>query len=102
MQVNSMQTENVPTVAVSSPAAATTSSGAAVSASTQSLSSGAEETQAAVYSTTVAGKNYSGSVVEETGGVYEASVPNMPGATATGSSVQSAENNLSVRIDTLV
>jgi hypothetical protein len=99
MQVSSLQTENVPTVAVSSSASATTST---ASTSTQNLSGVAEEMQAAVYSTTVAGKNYSGSVVEEAGGVYEASVPNVPGATATGSSVQAAENNLSVRIDALV
>jgi hypothetical protein len=100
MQVNSIQTENVPTIAVSSSASITTSLGTAASTSIQS--STAEEMQAAVYSTTVAGKNYSGSVVEEVGGVYEASVPNVTGATATGSSVQAAENNLSVRINALV
>lgn len=91
MQVHSIQSENVPTAVVS-----------ASSIATQSLSSAAEALQAAVYSTIVAGKNYSGSVIEEVGGVYEASVPNVLGATATGSSIQAAENNLSVRINALV
>jgi predicted RNase H-like HicB family nuclease len=58
-------------------------------------------TLAASYSTTVGGKNYSGSV-EESGGTYVASVGNLPGASASGSSVQSAENNLSIKIDELV
>lgn len=52
------------------------------------------------YSTTVAGTHYSGSV-EESGGEYTASVANLAGATASGSSVQAAENNLTVRIDAL-
>jgi predicted RNase H-like HicB family nuclease len=55
---------------------------------------------AASYSTTVAGKNYSGSV-EESGGTYTASVPDVPGASASGSSVQSAENNLNIKLDIL-
>ena len=58
-------------------------------------------TLAASYSTTVGGKNYSGTV-EESGGTYTASVANLLGAIASGSSIQSAENNLSIRIDTLV
>jgi predicted RNase H-like HicB family nuclease len=56
---------------------------------------------AAVYSTTVAGKSYSGDV-EEAGGQYTASVPNLPGGSATGSSVEAAENNLTLTIDELV
>ena len=55
---------------------------------------------AASYSVTIAGNNYSGSV-EESGGVYIASVPNPPGASASGSSVESAENNLNIKLDTL-
>ena len=54
----------------------------------------------AQYSTTVAGKNYPLSV-EESAGIYVASVPNPPGATATGSSPQSAEINLDMKLDTL-
>jgi hypothetical protein len=60
-----------------------------------------EDTLAAVYSTNVGGKSYSGSVTA-TAGDYTASVPNLQGATATGSSVEAAENNLSFVIDTLV
>jgi hypothetical protein len=43
------------------------------------------------YSTTIAGKQYSGSV-EESGGQYTASVPNLAGATASGSSLAAAES----------
>jgi hypothetical protein len=53
------------------------------------------------YSTTVAGQQYLGSV-EESGGEYTASVANLSRATAIGSSVQAAENNLDTRIDELV
>jgi hypothetical protein len=65
-----------------------------------SPSSSLVTTLAASYSTTVAGKSYSGSV-EESDGTYLASVPNVPGASASGSSVESAENNLNVVLDTL-
>jgi len=56
---------------------------------------------ATAYTTTIAGKQYSGSVVASDG-EYTASVPNLPGATATGASAQAAENNLDTRIDELV
>ena len=49
---------------------------------------------------TVAGKNYALSI-EEAGDTYIASVSNPPGASATGSSVQTAEDNLDVKLDTL-
>jgi len=39
--------------------------------------------------------------VEEENGVYTASVSSLGGATATGSSMIEAENNLAVRIDEL-
>jgi predicted RNase H-like HicB family nuclease len=52
-------------------------------------------------STTVGGKNYALSV-EELGGTYVASVPNPPGAQATGSSPQAAEENLDFKLDALV
>jgi hypothetical protein len=57
-------------------------------------------TVAASYSATVAGKNYPGSV-EESGGVYIASVPDPPGISASGSSVESAEYNLNIKLDAL-
>lgn len=58
------------------------------------------ETIAASYSTTVAGKNYSASV-EESGGIYTASVPIPPGVSASGGSIESAEANLNIVLDTL-
>jgi alanine dehydrogenase len=53
----------------------------------------AVEAAATAYSTTVGGKNYSGSV-QESDGVFEASIPNLPGASASGSSAELAEANL--------
>ena len=50
------------------------------------------------FSTTVAGKQYSGSV-EHSNGEYTASVSGV--ASASGSSKTSAENNLTQRIDEL-
>jgi predicted RNase H-like HicB family nuclease len=58
------------------------------------------ETLVSSYSTTVAGTHYSGSV-EESGGEYTASVATLAGATASGSSIEAAENNLNARIDEL-
>lgn len=49
---------------------------------------------------TVAGKDYAESV-QAFDGVIVASVPNPPGATATGSSVESAEYNLQMKLDTI-
>lgn len=58
-------------------------------------------TTVATQSTTVAGKTYPESV-EKLGDAYVVSVPNPPGASAIGSSIESAENNLSIKLDTLV
>jgi len=58
------------------------------------------ETMAATFSTSVGGKQYSGSV-EKSGTEYSASVGNLAGASASGSSIQSAENNLTMKIDVL-
>ena len=57
--------------------------------------------QAVSFSTTVEGKQYSGSV-QESGGQYTASVSNLPGASASGPSIIAAENALYIRIDELV
>lgn len=67
------------------------------------LSSAASETETLVsgYSTTVAGKQYSGSV-EQSGSTYTASVSGLTGATASGSTLTAAENALNIRIDELV
>jgi hypothetical protein len=64
-------------------------------------SGAAEEMQETGFSTTVAGTQYSGSVAES-GGKYVASVASLSGASASGSSLISAENNLTIRIDELV
>jgi predicted RNase H-like HicB family nuclease len=56
---------------------------------------------AADYSTTAGGKSYA-ATVEESDGEYTASVPGLAGATATGSSIVSAEMNLTTRVDELV
>jgi predicted RNase H-like HicB family nuclease len=53
------------------------------------------------YSTTVAGKQYSGSV-SDSDGEYTASVPSLAGASVSGSSETAVENNLTQRIDELV
>jgi hypothetical protein len=89
----------------SAPPVAAQSSASAMPASAvaqiQSLSASAEMTTiAASYSTTVAGKSYAASV-EESEGVYTASVPMPPGLSASGSSIASAELNLSIVLDTL-
>jgi hypothetical protein len=60
-----------------------------------------EETLVSGYSTTVGGKQYSGSV-EESNGEYTASVSGLSGANASGSSITGAENNLNSKIDELV
>jgi hypothetical protein len=74
---------------------------AAPAASASSAAAAETETLVSGYSTTIAGVQYSGSV-EESGGQYTASVPSLSGATATGSSIAAAENNLSSRIDEIV
>jgi len=88
--------------------ASSTSSTSATTSGTGGHSSGgggASSTSAqssiTAYSTTVGGKQYSGSV-QESDGEYVASVPSLSGATASGSSVAAAENSLSVRINEIV
>ena len=53
------------------------------------------------FSTTVNGKTYSADVTYSNG-EYVADAASLSGAEATGSSVQSAENNLSTRIEVIV
>jgi hypothetical protein len=76
------------------PAAAPSGGTAAVASASAALISSS-------YSTTVGGKSYSGSI-SQSNGTYTVSVPNLPGASVSGSSLQAAENALTVRIDTLV
>ena len=53
------------------------------------------------YTTTVGGVSYSGSVQQEPGGQFVASIPNVPGAIASGSSIEAAEIALGTLINAL-
>jgi hypothetical protein len=66
----------------------------------KSLSGGMLSMVAAPYSAVAGGKSYPGSV-EESAGVYVASVPDPPGASASGATAQIAENNLEMKLDEL-
>jgi len=70
-------------------------------AATASAAAASAEQMIGVYSTTVGGQQYSGTV-EESDGVYTVSVQNIPYATATGANEMAAENNLNSAIDELV
>ncbi len=83
-----------PAPAVHAAAAAPTDSAAAAAAA-------AALDVATAYTTTVGGKQYTGSVTQSDG-EYVASIPNLAGAEATGASLVAAENNLTLRIDALV
>jgi hypothetical protein len=52
------------------------------------------------YSTSVGGKSYAGNV-SKSNGTYTISVPNLPGATVSASSLSAAEVALNTRIDVL-
>jgi hypothetical protein len=66
----------------------------------QGVINGGDEALAAVYTTSVAGHNYLGTV-EQAAGQYVASVSDPPQApiTGIGSSIQTAEQNLTIVID---
>jgi hypothetical protein len=70
-------------------------------AAPQAASAAAANLVSQIYSTTVSGKSYSGSI-EQSGGQYVISIPNVPGATASASTAQAAENALTLKIDILV
>lgn len=74
---------------------------AAESAASTASTTSEVETLVDSYSITVGGTQYAGSVEEENGS-FVALVPNVSGATATGSTMIEAENNLTLRIDELV
>ena len=104
---SSTATKASTSTAPASTASATTASPAKTSRSGSSSGGGGgsaavqETNQATGFSTTVAGKQYSGSVADSDG-TYTASISNLSGATASGSSAQAAEDNLNARIDELV
>jgi hypothetical protein len=102
--------------AVTAETSATAASGVAASGVSANISpsKGASQSQpgvlspldaalAAVYTTSVAGHDYLG-MVQQTAGEYVASAadPPAPPITGTGSSIQAAENNLTVVIDEMV
>jgi len=106
------------TITASPPTNSTISTSTATPAATASFSSGAGTGISAgngssspsvvaqiaadvTYSTTVQGRSYVGSVAP-TDGQYEASVSELPGANASGASVDLAETNLNNLIDFLV
>ncbi len=55
---------------------------------------------AAAFTTSFKGKDYAGTV-EQANGVYTGAVANLPGADASGTSVQVVETNLGRMVDTL-
>ena len=55
---------------------------------------------AAAFSTSFKGKDYDGTV-EQADGEYTGTIANLPGAEATGSSIQTVETNLGRMVDTL-
>jgi hypothetical protein len=90
-----------PTAAPATAAAQRAPAHTAAPAATNGIAASTPELLAAFYSTSVVGKQYTGSV-EQTGSQYTVSIPSLPGATATGSSVLAAENTLTNKIDLLV
>jgi hypothetical protein len=70
-----------------------TSAGAAQSAAPSPIASGLQAVIARDYSTTAGGKTY-GAYVEQGQYGYEASVANVPGANASGSTVEAVEYDL--------
>jgi hypothetical protein len=85
------------------PASVSVGTGSARVSLSQGVISGAEQALAAVYTTAVAGHNYLGTV-QQTAGEYLASVadPPAPPISGVGSSIQAAENNLTMVIDETV
>ncbi len=74
--------------------------------STNAVSAAAQEAQsllslAALYSTKVGGTSYPAEVTLS-GGSYVATVPELPGVSATGGTLLEAENNLNLRISIMV
>jgi hypothetical protein len=53
------------------------------------------------YSTSAGGKSYSANI-SQANGTYTLSVPNLPGASVSGSSFNATESALNIKIDTLV
>lgn len=94
-----VDTNSSTTVSLSG-SATSSGDGSQESASQPSAASIAEYMVSAAFSTTFKGKAYAGTV-EQTNGVYTGVIANLPGAAATGSTIESVETNLGRMIDTL-
>jgi hypothetical protein len=70
---------------------------AIASTATQAQSSADLLAQSTTYSASVGGKNYTADI-SESSGEYVATVPNLPGVSASGSTLQAVENNLNASI----
>jgi predicted RNase H-like HicB family nuclease len=57
--------------------------------------------ESSTYSTSVGGKSYAANI-SQSNGTYTLSVPNLPGASVSGSSLSEAEIALTIKIDALV
>ena len=90
MQISSASGSPAPTPAAT----------AVQSSKAQSANAEIQNLADSTYSTSVGGKNYSGNV-SQSNGLYQISVPNLPGSSVSASSLQGAENALNARIDLL-
>jgi hypothetical protein len=107
MQISAATASTTTPVPSLSPGAAPTRASTTVrssqpvqSSQTEAASAGLQSLADATYSTSVSGKSYSGNV-SQADGLYEISVPNLPGSEVSASSLQAAENALNARIDLL-
>jgi hypothetical protein len=89
-----------PTNTASASGAASTPAATAVQSPAQAANAAIQALTDSTYSTSVGGKSYSGNV-SQSDGLYEISVPNLPGSSVSASSLQGAENALNARIDLL-
>ncbi len=96
-------TPSATTVAAGSSVTTPSGSPKAAAAPAQSVSKAASTVAtllSSTYSTNVGGKSYAANI-SQSKGVYTLSVPNLPGASVTGSSLSAAESALNLRIDLL-
>ena len=100
MQISSATGSTSPPITNLSPSAAPARAATPNSSQSEAASAELQSLANPTYSTSVGGKSYSGNV-SQANGVYEISVPNLPGSAVSASSLQAAENALNARIDLL-
>lgn len=101
MQISSTTGSTTTPVTSLSPSAAPARTAAPIQSSkAEDASAALQSLVEPTYSTSVGGKSYSGNV-SQSDGLYEISVPNLPGSRVSASSLQAAENALNARIDLL-